>query len=419
MTAVLPRGANTPLQPLLAAEESCLRVVLEYAGDNPARPSVDAIAFLLTETGKVRGDVDMVFYNNRSIPEGGIEMLQPGEAGGVQQQSFMLDLRRLPAGIMRICFCLVADGTGVQSIGQLARLAVRVYGGKTGDQLVNSELSLAGSSEAALIMGEAYLRNGEWKFKSIGQGFAAGLGALAQSYGIVVAEAAQTDSSMTRSADSLPPASATSAGRSATPPQRFERPARGFDEIVVNLVWNAVPPPVPATDEPAKKKGLLGSLVAAKPRPIDLDLCCLFELTDGYRGVVQCLGDNFGTYNSAPFVELMGDERKGTGVQGEIIRINGARWSEISRILFYAMIFDGPPNWSQASARCVLRVPDQMPISVKLDQNANDKRACSIAMVENVGGHLVVQKRVETFRNPKELDQHYNWGLRWSVGTKD
>lgn len=417
MVATLPRGGNTSIQAVLPAENNKLRLVMEYTGDNPSRPSVDAVAFLLTESGKVRGDPDMVFYNHKVIPEGGVEMLDAVETGGLRQQPFLVNLARLPQGIARICFCLVADGSGVQSIGQLTRLALRVYGGVSGEELANTELTAPGAREAALIMAEIYQRNGEWKVKSIGQGFAEGLGALAENFGIVVAEAAQAEATMVRPADSIP-AVATAAGRSATPAQRFERPGIGFGDIIVNLTWNALPPPAPVTDEPVKKAGFLTSLVAAKPRPMDLDLCCLFELADGHRGVIQALGDNFGTYNSAPFMELLGDE-KGPDAKGEVIRINGPRWNEISRILVYAMIFDGPPNWSAAAARCAIRVPDQVPVNVKLDQNVNDKRACTIALIENAGGHLTVQKRVETFRNPREVDEFYGWGLRWTAGTKD
>lgn len=413
----LPRGANTSIQAAVQAESGKFRINLEYNGDNPSRPSVDAVAFLLTDTGKVRGDSDMVFYNHKTISEGGVEMLEPAEVAGLRQQPFAIDLNHLPVGIVRICFCLVVDGTGVQVLSQLNRLAIRVMGAASGSEIASSSLELpSGGQESALVLGELYLRNGEWKFKSIGQGYVQGLAALAQSYGIVVAEAAQAEGTMSRGSDTLP---MSAAGRSATPGQRFERPPMGFDEVVVNLVWNATPPE-PSPDDVPVKKGLFGGIVSsAKPRPIDLDLCCLYELSDGYRGVVSALGDNFGAYNSAPFMELMGDERKGSGTQGEVIRINGARWNEITRILVYAMIFEGAPNWSQASGRCVIRVPDQMPLNVKLDQNVNDKRACTIALIENDNGHISIQKRVEAFKNPREVDLFYGWGLRWGAGTKD
>jgi len=412
MVNALPRGGNTSLQAGLAAEANQLLISLEYTGDNPSRPSVDAVAFLLGENGKVRGDADMVFYNHKSIAEGGLTMLDATENAGLRQQLFHVDVTKLPAGIVKVCFCIVADGSSVRAVGQLSRLAIRVFGGQTREPFAYSEFNMPGAQEAALILGELYLRNGEWKFKSIGQGFASGLGALAESYGIIVAEAAQASGSMTRPAGSIP---AAAAGRSAVPAQRIERPHMGFDEITINLVWNATPD----TSAEAPKKGLLGGLLPLKPKPIDLDLCCLYELSDGYRGVVQALGDSYGAYNSAPFMELMGDERKGSGTQGEVIRINGARWNEVTRILVYAMIFDGAPNWALASGRCVIRVPDQVPISVKLDQNVNDRRACTIALIENDGGHLSIQKRVEAFRNPREMDDYYGWGLRWSAGTKD
>ena len=83
------------------------------------------------------------------------------------------------------------------------------------------------------------------------------------------------------------------------------------------------------------------------------------------------------------------------------------------------MIFDGIPNWAKANGRARILVPEQVPVSVRLDQATVDQRVCSIALLENESGKMVIHKRVETFKNPRELDQQYGWGLRWSAGTKD
>lgn len=411
----------------MSAQGNRLRIELYWSGDIAQTPSVDALAFCLADSGKVRKESDMIFYNNRQSAGGAVVMADPeGEARGLRCQPFLVALDQLPPDISRIVFAINVDsgGGGVLCVGQLKQLSLCACGGRDSALLARCDFALGDAQETALIMGELYRRNGEWKLKSVGQGFGAGLSALAQSYGVTVADGAQATGPMARSHVPVPQGSAApAAGKTVVPSIKIDPPATGFGEFTITLAWGA-PPPMPgaAPPPPVAKPGLIGSLLGAKPagpRTVDLDLCCLYELVDGYRGVVQALGNNFGSFNSAPFVELMGDERKGTGQQNEVLRINGKFWKEVKRLLPFAMIFDGLPNWSQAMGRATIRVPDQVPVSARLDQNTQSDRACSIALIENEGGKIVIHKRVETFRNPRELDQFYAWGLRWTAGMKD
>src|SRR3546814_13790592 len=56
---------------------------------------------------------------------------------------------------------------------------------------------------------------------------------------------------------------------------------------------------------------------------IDLDLGVLFEMQDGYKGVIQALGRSFGDFNQEPWISLSGDDRTGAVTGGETIRVNG------------------------------------------------------------------------------------------------
>lgn len=432
MSVHLQRGANTSLQQALAEHGSRIRVVLEWFGDNPDTPSVEAAAFLLTETGTVRTDSDMIFYNNLVDAAGFITMTGSGRTvNGGRIQSFVLNLDKVPSGIERVAFCLAlqsGQSKGLYYMNQLSKTSLGVLGGSAEVELVQTDINLDDKQENALVLGEVYLRKGEWKVKCVAQGFVAGLHALAENFGVVVAEAAQAAESMTRA--TIPLTSNSAVSKSAAPSIQFDPPQGGFTDFQVVLNWGEPPAPVPSDDLPPpsrantpRGKGLLGGLFGGakdpKAKGADLDLCCLFELSDGYRGVVQALGDHFGGYQTAPYVELQGDERQGGGSQSEIMVVNGKKWVEIKRLLFFAMIFKGAPNWSKANGRARILVPDQVPISVRLDQPTVDRRVCSIALVENEGGKIVVHKRVETFKNPRELDTQYGWGLRWSAGTKD
>ena len=56
----------------------------------------------------------------------------------------------------------------------------------TNVEIARFDLSEDASVETAMIFGEVYRHNGEWKFKAIGQGFKGGLAALAQHFGVNV-----------------------------------------------------------------------------------------------------------------------------------------------------------------------------------------------------------------------------------------
>src|SRR5690606_19162595 len=129
----------------------------------------------------------------------------------------------------------------------------------------------------------------------------------------------------------------------------------------------------------------------------DLDLGCLYELQDGYKGVVQALGNAFGSFHQEPFIELMGDDRTGAVSDGEWLRINGKHWSEVKRICVYAFIYDGAPNWSATDGVVTLYVPRQPPIEVRLNEEGGRKGMCAIATLENIAGTVKVSREVEFF----------------------
>lgn len=54
-----------------------------------------------------------------------------------------------------------------------------------------------------------------------------------------------------------------------------------------------------------------------RTKAIDLDLGAFVELADGYKSVIQALGNVFGNYHSEPYVQLQGDDRTGEALDGE------------------------------------------------------------------------------------------------------
>lgn len=163
----LTQGANA------AVPDGPLTVTIGFE-HRSAGLDIDISAYLLDAAGRVRGDGDMIFYNQRASPEGAVR-LDP--AAG----RFTIEPGRIAAEIERIAFCVVVDGGRAATLGAIE---LAVAGGPS------FRKNVADAAEAAIIVAELYRRQGLWKLRAVGQGFAGGLAPLARSFGIDVAEEA-------------------------------------------------------------------------------------------------------------------------------------------------------------------------------------------------------------------------------------
>ena len=151
---------------------------------------LDAVAFLVNESGKVRTDADFIFFNNLKSSDGSVEHTgdnRTGEGDG-DDEVIKVDLTKVPADVSKVVFCAVIyEGQARnQNFGQVANAYIRIVNTQGGAEVARYDLSEDSSTETAMIFGEPYQNNGEWKFRAFGQGFAGGLGPLAASYGVAV-----------------------------------------------------------------------------------------------------------------------------------------------------------------------------------------------------------------------------------------
>ena len=151
---------------------------------------LDAIAFLLDESGKVRNDSDFIFFNNLKSGDGSVEHTgdnRTGEGDG-DDESIKVNLAAVPADVNKIAVCaIIYEGQARnQNFGQVSDAFIRVINDNGNTEIARYDLSEDGSTETAMIFGEIYRHSGEWKFRAVGQGFAGGLGPLASSYGVNV-----------------------------------------------------------------------------------------------------------------------------------------------------------------------------------------------------------------------------------------
>jgi tellurite resistance protein TerA len=152
---------------------------------------------------------------------------------------------------------------------------------------------------------------------------------------------------------------------------------------------------------------------------IDLRLAALFELANGRKGVVQALGNAFGSFESEPYVQLDADDRTGASASGENLFVNLTHVREIRRPLVFAFIYEGIASFDQADAAVTLTPAQGAPIEVHLDERAGGARMCAIVQLTNDGGNdFTVSREIRYLSGHRDLDRAYNWGLSWTAGRK-
>lgn len=149
---------------------------------------LDASVFLLTETGKVRNDLDFIFYNNLKSVDGSIEHTgdnRTGEGEG-DDETIKIQLDKIPAEIAKLVFVVTIHDAIVhkQSFGQVEGAYIRLVNDDTQVEVARYDLTEDASTETAMLFGELYRHNNEWKFRAVGQGYAGGLSSVCKQYGI-------------------------------------------------------------------------------------------------------------------------------------------------------------------------------------------------------------------------------------------
>ncbi|WP_343730080.1 TerD family protein [Duganella sp.] len=151
---------------------------------------LDGSAFLLKVDGKVRNDSDFIFYNNlkssdQSVAHSGDNRTGAGDG---DDETVTIDLTKVPADVERIAICAtIHEGDARrQNFGMVQKAFIRTVNGASNTEIARYDLSEDSSTESAMIFGEVYRNNGDWKFKAVGQGFKGGLGPLAGSFGVGV-----------------------------------------------------------------------------------------------------------------------------------------------------------------------------------------------------------------------------------------
>ncbi|MFE2205234.1 TerD family protein [Streptomyces rubiginosohelvolus] len=220
MTAMTP-GSNIPL--------SAARVAVDVAA--PVR--LDVSGLLLTADGKVRSDDDFIFYNQPSGP--GVTYRA---GGGSAPDAIVVDTTAVPPGIEKIVVTASPDAAGQTFQGIEPTATVR--NADDGGAIATFTPPQLGA-ETALVVIEIYLRNGAWKARAVGQGYANGLAGIATDFGVSVEEPA---------APVAPPVPAAPAPVAPQPPAPVAAPV----DPRIAPPAPAAPPAPPAAPAPGSGK---------------------------------------------------------------------------------------------------------------------------------------------------------------------
>ncbi|MEU6960395.1 TerD family protein [Streptomyces chrestomyceticus] len=450
----MPKGSN------VAVPATSVRLELGWR-TGPGTPDVDASALLLTAAGKVRDDADFVFYNQPAHASGAVRHEGKRSAGDTAADSLSVDLARLEPAVERVVLAASADGG---AFGQVAGLHIRVLDAGSGAELARFD-SQDATAETAFVLGELYRRQGTWKFRAVGQGYATGLAGLATDFGISVEEEPPAPAAAPAPPAAVPPAAPTApptqqygayppppappAQPYGTPPVPAPAPPVSLSKVTltkeapavsltkqggtsgamrVNLNWQQAGKPASRLGKKLGRKTMeaLGARGALLPRSgdLDLDLCALYELTDGSAGVVHPIGGNFGTLHAPPYIQLDQDDRTGAVASGENLTVNLDHQDRIKRILIFVTVYAGAASFAGLHATVTLQPQYGAPVDFSLDECTVPSNVCALALITNTGSELVVQREARYLvpapgvSPQRTVDEAYGWGLNWSPASK-
>lgn len=192
MAVSLSKGGNVSLS---KSAPSLKRILVGLGWESRvttgADYDLDASAFLVGENGKVRSDNDFIFYNQLVSTCGSVEHTGDNRtgAGDGDDEALKIDLEKVPDTIKRIVVSVTIDDAEArkQNFGQVSDAFMRIVNLDNDVEIARFDLTEDYSTETAMIFGEIYRHNGEWKFKAVGQGFAGGLEAMCNQFGVNVA----------------------------------------------------------------------------------------------------------------------------------------------------------------------------------------------------------------------------------------
>jgi tellurium resistance protein TerD len=191
VTVSLSKGGNVSL----TKQAPGLSAVVVGLGWDPRTTTgadfdLDASAIMLDMSGKVLSDSHFVFFNNLKSPDGSVEHMGDNLTGGGEgdDEQIKVNLDGVPAECGKVVFPVsIYDAESrQQNFGQVRNAFIRIVNQADNGEIARYDLTEDAATETAMVFGEIYRSFGEWKFRAVGQGYAAGLRGIAQDFGVNV-----------------------------------------------------------------------------------------------------------------------------------------------------------------------------------------------------------------------------------------
>ncbi|MCH5673125.1 TerD family protein [Streptomyces gilvus] len=336
-------GSNIPLP--------VTRVTVDVAA--PVR--LDVSGLLLTGDGKVRSDDDFIFYNQPAGP--GVTYRS---GGGTAPDAITVDTAALPPGIEKVVVTASPDAAGQTFQGIEPTATIR---GADDNSVLATFTPPQLGTETALVIVEIYLRNGAWKARAVGQGYANGLAGIATDFGVTVEEPAPAPVAPPQPtmqppvAPPAPPLSTTPPPPPAPPAPAAPAPGAGkinLDKGRVSLQKNQTVSLVKG-GRPllAQVKMGLGWEPAYRGADIDLD-ASVIAYGPQRNHIDSCYFGKLSILNGA--IKHSGDNLTGEGAgDDEVIVVDLGRIpQEVTGLVFTVNSFSGQKFTDVAKAYCRL-----------------------------------------------------------------
>jgi tellurite resistance protein TerA len=289
-----------------------LDVIISYQSTNNEM-EIDAAAFLLEDNGECKNDEQFIFYGNPNSPDGSIKHTSTSS----NQNDINILFSSVSQTVQKIAFTLTIHEGEKRGhyFSDIATCQIEGRDKHTGETLFTFSFGENLNKETAIVVGELYRHQGEWKFSSVGSGFFGGLTALCQNFGIDVDETEETPAPPPVKEERVIPLNISLTKKETVSIKKSEK-------VIATLEWDS-------------KK--------------DLDLYCFYVTKDGKEGKVYYRDK--GSSNTAPFITLDGDAL----IAGkETIIIHDP--SKLNYVLFaaYSAVSNGIGSFKSMKARAIV-----------------------------------------------------------------
>ena len=391
---MLQRGQNIKLNDIVKKNDFEIEISTNMLGGVS-----DVACFGVDINNQLSDDRYFIFYNQTQSPENALNMSIKGN-----NTIFHIDLNRLPKNINKLVFTITAEEKTLHDLQQGNMNIIAE------NQIVENLLFYGKDFEKqkAIILCEIYRKNDFWRLSMVVNGFNGGLRVLLANFGGEEIKPNQQIQNQQEQCNNIQQ-------QKDIPPQQTVKKislkksgdshkidlSKNIKTIHTNLNWSN-----------QTKKGLFG----ITPPPIDLDLACMYRLKDGTKGVIQALGNSFGSEKYAPYIKLDMDDRTGSSATGENMYFYKPELIEFAVI--FAYIYDGVADWNKTDATITLKQPGSPDIELNINNANTNKRFVVFASMTASANGLNIVREERFFKGHKEIDKHYGFGFIWVPGSK-